>query len=83
MGRVTYLHHYFPALYLAILNLAYIIDHFSRRFLGNRVRYLIVALFCLAVVGNFWYFKDFTFGMDGPAKNWAGRSWVGTWNLLD
>ncbi|KAJ2886566.1 Protein O-mannosyltransferase 2, partial [Coemansia aciculifera] len=31
MGRVTYIHHYLPALYFAILLLAFEIDHFCRR----------------------------------------------------
>ncbi|KAJ2583463.1 Protein O-mannosyltransferase 2 [Coemansia sp. RSA 1836] len=86
MGRVTYQHHYFPALYFAAMYLAYFIEWTGRRISGSAnsptTRTVMLGLGIAAVV-NFWYFAPFTFGFNYPAKELAGRKWLSSWNLYD
>ncbi|KAJ2227186.1 Protein O-mannosyltransferase 2 [Coemansia sp. RSA 485] len=83
MGRVTYIHHYLPALYFGLLLLAFEIDRFFVRW--RRGRFLVVAAwgigFVVCVV--FLYFAPFTYGWDKPAKLLAGRRWLSTWNIYE
>ncbi|KAJ2234625.1 Protein O-mannosyltransferase 2 [Coemansia sp. RSA 485] len=86
MGRVTYLHHYFPALYFAAMYLAYLIEWNGRRLTGSSLslacKAAIAILGCLAIA-NFMYFAPFTYGFDYPAKMLSGRKWVSSWNIYD
>ncbi|KAJ2459805.1 Protein O-mannosyltransferase 2 [Coemansia sp. RSA 2337] len=86
MGRVTYQHHYFPALYFAAMYLAYIIEWTGRRISGSTnalgTRVVMIGL-GIAAVANFLYFAPFTFGFDYPAKDLASRKWFSSWNIYD
>ncbi|KAJ2779892.1 Protein O-mannosyltransferase 2 [Coemansia javaensis] len=89
MGRVTYLHHYFPALYFAAMYLAYAVEwNTAQRAAGAagpaapRTKAALAAL-GLAAVANFAYFAPFTFGFDYPAAELASRKWVSSWNIYD
>jgi dolichyl-phosphate-mannose-protein mannosyltransferase len=81
MGRVTYLHHYFPALYFTVLLSAFMFDHFfscTPQFL----RHLLWIAQIAVVVGVFYYFAPMTFGINVPGKEFAvGRTWISTWKL--
>ncbi|KAJ3103925.1 Protein O-mannosyltransferase 2 [Phlyctochytrium planicorne] len=82
MGRVTYLHHYFPALYFAIITLAVTLDHLTSRLpkaLAATVLYSILGVIFLV----FLYFADFSFGIGGPSKAYSGRRWLSSWNIHD
>ncbi|KAJ2801898.1 Protein O-mannosyltransferase 2, partial [Coemansia helicoidea] len=83
MGRVTYVHHYLPSLYFALLLLAFELDHFFRGW--RRGRYLRVAALAAGAVAFvvFLYFAPFTYGWDRPAKELAGRRWLSTWNIFE
>lgn len=83
MGRVTYLHHYFPALYFAILMQCFVLDHITSRYLPEWAGMAVFLLVGAAVTANFWYFKDFALGFDVPAKEYAGRKWLSGWNIYD
>lgn len=84
MGRVTYLHHYFPALYFAILMFAFVVDHISTRYIRSEIgRSIVFGTLLLAVTANFWYFKDLALGFNVPAKEYSGRRWLPTWNIHD
>ncbi|KAJ2719648.1 Protein O-mannosyltransferase 2 [Coemansia sp. Benny D115] len=86
MGRVTYLHHYFPALYFAAMYLAYLIEWNARRFTGSALSpaaRIAMGALAVAAVANFVYFAPFTFGFDYPAKELAGRKWISSWNIYD
>lgn len=77
MGRVTYIHHYLPTLYFAVLMVGHLFDHFvfkSRR-LKNVTKYAIFAIFTGTVVGTFWWFRAVSFGLDGPIKENWGLLW--------
>lgn len=80
MGRVTYLHHYVPALYFAIFVSGFIIE----RVLANIPKsagYLMYCLLYLGIVGTFWYFREFSFGMEGSAKNFQHLQLLSTWTV--
>ncbi|KAJ1912494.1 Protein O-mannosyltransferase 2 [Tieghemiomyces parasiticus] len=81
MGRVTYLHHYFPAVYFGMLWLAGLLDHFGRRLFRGRLHDAILLTAGVAAVSVFWYFAPFTFGFNYPAKELASRKWLSTWNI--
>ncbi|KAJ3008619.1 Protein O-mannosyltransferase 2 [Thoreauomyces humboldtii] len=82
MGRVTYLHHYFPALYFAILTFALVTDHITSK-LPRFLHLAIIGGLCVIVFINFVYFKDFAWGFNTSANGYRSRKWVQTWNLVD
>ncbi|KAI8855162.1 dolichyl-phosphate-mannose-protein mannosyltransferase [Chytridium lagenaria] len=64
MGRVTYLHHYFPALYFGIISLAFVIDHLTSHLPRNLANLIIYGInFVIFMV--YLYFADFAFGIGG------------------
>ncbi|TPX43477.1 dolichyl-phosphate-mannose---protein mannosyltransferase [Synchytrium endobioticum] len=84
MGRVTYLHHYFPALYFALISLAFAIDHITVRLISNGLtRTVIISIIGMIAVINFIYFAPLSFGFDVPSRQMKGRQWISSWNLVD
>ncbi|KAJ6577541.1 glycosyltransferase family 39 protein [Mycena capillaripes] len=83
MGRVTYLHHYLPALYFAVLMFAHMLDHFifSSPRLGLTAKGVAFGICACAVIGTFWWFKGVAFGIDGPILEHKGLGWRKTWNI--
>ncbi|KAJ2371435.1 Protein O-mannosyltransferase 2 [Coemansia sp. RSA 2607] len=83
MGRVTYIHHYLPALYFGLLLVAFELD----RFFGSwrRGRYLVLAAWVAGVIAGavFLYFAPFTYGWDRPSKELSGRRWLSSWNVYE
>ncbi|KAJ2002064.1 Protein O-mannosyltransferase 2 [Coemansia sp. RSA 2322] len=83
MGRVTYIHHYLPALYFALLLLAFEIQCAVRWYLP-RVLAWPAAASAVAVAGVVFYmFSPLTFGWDRPAEELAHLCWLPTWNLCN
>lgn len=80
IGRVLYLHHYYPALTFAILCFGQLFDYITSA-LSPKKRWGAFVLASAIVVGNFIYFSPLCYGMDGPAKNFLGRKWMSSWNL--
>ncbi|KAF2085786.1 glycosyltransferase family 39 protein [Saccharata proteae CBS 121410] len=85
MARVTYVHHYFPALYFAILAFVFCVDWATRRFggRGSVVTWVVYGVLYAAVAGTFWLFRDITFGMQGSSAQWAHLKWFDTWRITD
>ncbi|KAJ2551751.1 Protein O-mannosyltransferase 2 [Coemansia sp. RSA 1933] len=81
MGRVTYLHHYLPALYFALLLLAFEIDHVCRRSLGAGMQRMVVAAWAVAAIAVFCWFAPLTFGYVDDIKTLKHRQWLPTWNI--
>lgn len=82
MGRVTYLHHYLPALYFGILFLAYQIYHTSvwlKADQGQRVLYgsVFAALF------GFWWFSPLTYGWSKPIRELRWVQWRESWPVYE
>ncbi|CAG8797839.1 22727_t:CDS:2, partial [Gigaspora margarita] len=82
MGRVTYLHHYFPALYFSILMCAFVLDQLTSS-CNQITKHIVFGISYLAVILVFWYFKDIAFGFDYPSSELKGRQWLSSWNLVD
>lgn len=83
MGRVTYLHHYMPPLWFAVLLLGHLLDHFvfSSARLTPRAKKLAFGAYAAAVVGVFFWFKGVSFGIDGPIEEHWGLRWRRSWNV--
>ncbi|ORX88490.1 glycosyltransferase family 39 protein [Basidiobolus meristosporus CBS 931.73] len=82
MGRVMYIHHYFPALYFAILMAGLVMDYATRR-QPSEVQNLVFGGAYFIIIAVFLYFAPFAFGFTGPAKDMSGRQWVSGWKLYD
>ncbi|KAJ7086024.1 glycosyltransferase family 39 protein [Mycena belliarum] len=83
MGRVTYVHHYLPTLYFAVLMLAHMLDHFifSSRRLMLRTKAIAFGLCAGSIILCFWWFKGVSFGIDGPITDHKGLLWRKSWNI--
>ncbi|KAJ2665638.1 Protein O-mannosyltransferase 2 [Coemansia sp. RSA 1200] len=81
MGRVTYLHHYLPALYFALLFLVFEIDHACRRLLGTGMQRAVVLVWAVAAMAVFCWFAPLTFGYVEDIKTLTHRQWLPTWNI--
>ncbi|SCU91420.1 LADA_0F09846g1_1 [Lachancea dasiensis] len=79
MGRVTYVHHYVPALYFAILVFGFVLETvLPKRVLLNVVIYSTLYAGCIY---TYMYFAPIAQGMDGPAMNYQYLDWVNTWTI--
>ncbi|KAH9930672.1 glycosyltransferase family 39 protein [Fomitopsis serialis] len=85
MGRVTYLHHYLPTLYFAVLTSAHVLDHFvfTTRRLSERTKWIVFAVIVTAIVGTFWWFRGVAFGIDDAINDHWGLKWRSTWNMYE
>lgn len=90
MSRVTYVHHYVPALYFAMMVLVYEIDALVRCMnkpsssVIQKISYVVIyAALYFGVAGTFWYLRYFSFGMDGAKENWAHLQLVDSWRVSD
>lgn len=82
MGRVTYLHHYFPALYFSIIMAPFLMDHFTRNS-SKAVQYAVFIPAYIAVIATFIHFAPISFGMEGPVSNYSSLLWRKGWNLIE
>ncbi|CAB4403826.1 unnamed protein product [Rhizophagus irregularis] len=82
MGRVTYLHHYFPALYFSILMAGFIFDHFTV-YCNLRAKKIIFGISYASIIIVFWYFKDIAYGINYPSSKLKGRKWLSTWDIVN
>ncbi|KAI9322252.1 Dolichyl-phosphate-mannose-protein mannosyltransferase-domain-containing protein [Dichotomocladium elegans] len=82
MGRVTYLHHYFPALYFTILMVPFLLEHFTAN-RSLRIQWAVFGTMYAIVIGVFIYFAPVAYGMAGPISQFSGRRWLKSWNLTD
>ncbi|SCW01369.1 LAFE_0D11056g1_1 [Lachancea fermentati] len=85
MSRVTYVHHYLPALYFALLILAYLFEltmsKWTKSKCGRIMRFVIYAGYIALVIYGFYYFSPISFGMEGPSQNYAYLNWFKTWTI--
>lgn len=89
MGRVTYVHHYLPALYFAMLVLCYEIDLFTSGLKGSRnvvgkLTYFSIYIAWFALVSLvFWRWRHISFGMEGPRDNYAYLDLLPSWRIAN
>lgn len=85
MSRVTYVHHYLPALYFALIVLAYLFEasmiSWKKSKCGNIMRLVIYGSYYAIVAYTFYYFSPISFGMTGPSKDYAYLDLLDTWTI--
>lgn len=81
MGRVTYLHHYVPALYFAIFVSGYVVEYYVARRTPKHVGYVVYGLLYAAIVGVFWRYCPFSMGMVGPSKDFKYLQLLKSWRV--
>ncbi|CAH0032101.1 unnamed protein product [Clonostachys rhizophaga] len=82
MARVTYVHHYYPALYFAILSFGFLVDWLVR----NRNSALQIAVYGVlysVIIGLYILFIPICFGMTGPNRDYSYLKWFDTWRMSD
>ncbi|KAJ5888867.1 Dolichyl-phosphate-mannose--protein mannosyltransferase 2 [Penicillium taxi] len=80
MARVTYVHHYYPALYYSILTFGFCVDWVSRRVNGKFAAVIYTILYAV-IIALFVHFRAIVFGMEGPHQQWAHLRWFPGWKL--
>ena len=81
MGRVTYLHHYYPSLLFAILSFGFLFEHLTRN-VSNKTRSLLAGGFVLLSAGVFVHFAPMAYGFTGPVSEFAkNHKLLSSWNL--
>jgi dolichyl-phosphate-mannose-protein mannosyltransferase len=82
MARVTYVHHYYPALYFAILTFGFCVDWMTRG-KGRIVQYVVYGIAYTLTIGLFVLFIPITWGMTGPNKDYSYLKWFESWRISD
>ena len=85
MARVTYVHHYYPALYFAILVMGFVVDWVTRP-LSRKSRaaeWAVYGVLYAGVVGLFVLFRAVVFGMQGSNQQWRHLKWFEKWRIAD
>ncbi|KKK24137.1 hypothetical protein P175DRAFT_0437932 [Aspergillus ochraceoroseus IBT 24754] len=82
MARVTYVHHYYPALYYAILTFGFCIDWLTQT-LNAKVRGAVYTVLYVLITGMFVYFRVIVFGMEGSSQQWAHLNWLSGWRIAN
>lgn len=82
MGRVTYVHHYYPALYFAILTSGFVVDFTTRKWRKD-VQWGSSLVLYVALAGLFWYFRAICFGMTGSQTQYTHLKWFDSWRMTD
>ncbi|KAK8107726.1 protein o-mannosyl transferase [Apiospora kogelbergensis] len=82
MARVTYVHHYYPALYFAILTLGFLVDFFART-QKKAIQYAVYGILYTVIIGLYIFFMPICWGMTGPNKEYSYMKWFDTWRMTD
>ncbi|VEU19431.1 DEKNAAC100163 [Brettanomyces naardenensis] len=80
MGRVTYFHHYMPALYFAVFTTAYVIDYFTHG-MGKCSKSIVYFSLYATVIFFFYLFSPTCLGMTGKSADYKYLNWEKTWAL--
>jgi dolichyl-phosphate-mannose-protein mannosyltransferase len=82
MARVTYVHHYYPALYFAILTFGFLVDWCVRN-RNNVVQGAVYGFLYTLIIGLYILFMPICWGMTGPNKDYSYMKWFDTWRMSD
>ena len=82
MARVTYVHHYYPALYFAVLVFGFLVD-FCARNRGAAVQSVVYGILYTVVIGLYVLFIPICWGMTGPNQGYGYLKWFDTWRISD
>lgn len=80
MGRVTYFHHYMPALYFAIFMFGFSIDYLTAG-LNKYLKRIFYFILYAVIIGSFVLFSPTCLGMVGPTINYDYINWLPSWEL--
>lgn len=80
MKRQLFLHHYFPALYFAILLSCGVFDLVTST-LKPRFRLQIAAVLLIVVIWNFIYLSPIAYGRPWTRKQCEAAKWFKTWDF--
>lgn len=78
MSRVTYFHHYMPALYFAIIMTGSYLEYLTS---GSRLRPLVFLLLYAGVIVSFMIFYPTCLGMNSSPGNFSYMHWVPEWHM--
>ncbi|KAI1323812.1 glycosyltransferase family 39 protein [Xylariaceae sp. FL0255] len=82
MARVTYVHHYYPALYFAILTLGFLFD-FTLKNRNQVVQWSIYSVFYAIIIGLYIYFMPLCWGMTNSNQQYKYMKWLDSWRISD
>ncbi|ROW03962.1 hypothetical protein VSDG_01063 [Cytospora chrysosperma] len=82
MARVTYVHHYYPALYFAILSTGFLADWCLRN-RNQAVQAVAYGTLYAVTIGLYIYFIPICWGMTGPNKEYGYMKWFDSWRMSD
>lgn len=82
MARVTYVHHYYPALYFAILAFGFNVDWVTRSQYKS-VQVAIYGLLYATTIGLYVFFMPISWGMVGKNQQYAYMKWFENWRVVD
>ncbi|KAJ1502400.1 hypothetical protein HMI55_002918 [Coelomomyces lativittatus] len=88
MGRVLYLHHYFPALYFSMFMGPFLVDTFlppSMQMTRTRfyLRHACFLLMNLSIGVVFYMFSPLSLGLNTSSKEFArDKKWMENWNWI-
>lgn len=80
MGRVTYFHHYMPALYFAIFMCGFTVD-FLTSGLNKKVRIFVYFTLFSTLIFFFIIFSPTCLGMTGASIDYRHINWLPTWKF--
>ncbi len=82
MARVTYVHHYYPALYFAVLVMGFCTDWMLRNQAKN-LQYAMYGVLYATTIGLYIYFIPICWGMVGPNRQYSYMKWFDNWRVSD
>ncbi|KAJ5619573.1 hypothetical protein N7510_003557 [Penicillium lagena] len=80
MARVTYVHHYYPALYYAILTFGFCVDWMTQK-LSTKLSAVLYTVLYAIIVALFVHFRVIVFGMEGSNEQWSHLRWLPGWRI--
>ncbi|KAF5337182.1 hypothetical protein D9611_003049 [Ephemerocybe angulata] len=80
MQRQLFLHHYFPALYFAVLLSCGVFDLLTSS-LRPRIRLQIAVVIILLAIWNFWILSPLAYGGDWTRGKCEKAKWLKTWDF--
>lgn len=80
MQRQLFLHHYFPALYFAILLFCGVFDLITST-LRPRIRFQIAVVLIMFAIWTFAYFSPLAYGSPWTKGKCMSSKWVKTWDF--
>ena len=80
MSRQLFLHHYFPALYFAIL-LSCVVFDLGTSMLRSRTRLQIAAVLVILAIWNYQHLSPLTYGSPWTRSKCQNAKWLKTWDF--